>query len=89
MQKNGSLMVRLDEDSKALISAAADLRRVSVSDYVRSVVIVQAERELAAAQAHTIAMTANEQLQFWNALSKPPRLTKAQKELGAIMRGEA
>lgn len=89
MQKNSTLMVRLDEDSKALLSAAADLRRVSVSDYVRSVVIGQAERELAAAQAHTIAMTADEQLQFWNALSKPPRLTKAQKKLGAIMRGEA
>ena len=89
MQKNSSLMVRLDEDSKALLSAAADLRRVSVSDYVRSVVIGQAERELAAAQVQTIAMTAGEQLQFWNALSKPPRLTKAQKKLGAIMRGEA
>lgn len=89
MQKNSSLMVRLDDDSKALLIAAAELRRVSVSDYVRSIVVGQAERELAAAQVHTIAMTADEQLQFWNALSKPPKLTKAQKELGAIMRGKA
>ena len=66
-------MVRLDKESKALLSAAAELRRVSVSDYVRSVVVGQAERELAAAQSHIIAMTADEQLQFWNALAKPPK----------------
>ncbi|WP_417746907.1 DUF1778 domain-containing protein [Rosistilla oblonga] len=89
MQKTSSLMVRLDEQSKATLSAAAELRRISVSDYVRSVVVGQAERELAAAQSQTIAMTAEEQLQFWNALAKPPKLSKAQKELGAIMRGEA
>jgi uncharacterized protein (DUF1778 family) len=89
MQKNSSLMVRLDEESKALLSAAADLRRVSVSEYVRSLVVGQAKREVAAAQSHTIAMTADEQLQFWNALAKPPKLTKAQKGLGAIMRGDA
>ncbi len=82
-------MVRLDEQSKATLSAAAELRRISVSDYVRSVVVGQAERELAAAEAQTIAMTAEEQLQFWNALAKPPKLSKAQKELGAMMRGEA
>ncbi len=34
-------MVRLDEDSKALVSAAADQRKVSVSDYVRSVMVEQ------------------------------------------------
>lgn len=89
MQKTSSLMVRLDEQSKALLTAAADLRQVSVSNYVRSVMIQQASRELAAAQSQTIAMTPDEQLQFWRALSKPPKLTKAQKELGKIMRGEA
>lgn len=89
MQKKSSLMVRLDERSKAILSAAAELRRVSVSDYVRSVVVGQAERELAAAESHTIAMTADEQLKFWNALAKRPKLTKAQKGLGAIMRGDA
>lgn len=89
MQKNSSLMVRLDEESKALLAAAAELRQVSVSDYVRSVMVPQASRELAAAESQTIAMTPDEQLQFWNALAKTPKLTKAQKELGAIMRGEA
>ena len=89
MQKSTSLMVRMDEEAKALLQAAAQLRQVSVSDYVRSVMVQQASRELAAAQAQTIAMTADEQLQFWQALSKPPKLTRAQKDLGKIMRGEA
>ena len=88
MQKTSSLMVRLDEQSKAMLTAAAELRRISVSDYVRSVVVGQAERELAAAESRMIAMTPDEQLEFWNALSKPPKLTKAQKGLGAIMRGD-
>lgn len=89
MQKSSTLMVRLDEDSKALVTAAAELRCVSVSDYVRSVMVEQARRELASAQTRTIVMSPDEQLAFWNALSKPPKLTKAQKGLGAIMRGKA
>jgi uncharacterized protein (DUF1778 family) len=89
MQKTSTIMVRLDEQAKALLTAAADLRQVSVSDYVRSVMIQQASRELAAAQSQTIAMTPDEQLPFWQALSKLPKLTKAQKELGKIMREEA
>ncbi len=82
-------MVRMDEESKALLTAAAELRQMSVSDYVRSVMVKQASRELAAADSKTIAMTADEQLLFWQALAKPPKLTKAQKELSAIMRGKA
>jgi uncharacterized protein (DUF1778 family) len=88
VEKTSSLMVRLDEQSKAILSAAADLRRVSISDYVRNVVIGQATRELAAVQSQTIALTAEEQLAFWNALAKTPKLSKAQKELGSIMRGD-
>lgn len=88
MPKNSSLMVRLDEESKALLASAAELRKVSVSDYVRSIVVGQARRELAAAEAQMISMTPEEQLEFWEALSKPPKLTKAQKRLGQMMRGE-
>jgi uncharacterized protein (DUF1778 family) len=88
MPKSSSLMVRMDEESKALLAAAAELRQVSVSDYVRSIMLQQASRELAAADSKMIAMTPEEQLRFWNALAKPPKLTKSQKELGAIMRGE-
>ena len=88
MQKNVSLMVRLNQESKDLLAAAADLRRISVSDYVRSVMVGQATRELAAANVQTIAFSPEEQLEFWTAISRPVKLTKAQKELGAIMRGE-
>jgi len=79
----------MDEESKALLTAAAELRQISVSDYVRSVMVSQATRELAAAESKSIAMTPEERLQFWNALAKQPKLTRAQKELGAMMRGEA
>ena len=88
MRKSSSLMVRLDEESKALLASAAELRKVSVSDYVRSIVVGQARRELAAAGANVISMTPEEQLEFWQALSNPPKLTRAQKQLGKIMRGE-
>lgn len=89
MQKNSTLMVRLDEKSKALVASAAELRKVSVSDYVRSIVVGQARRELATAETHVISLTPEEQLEFWEVLSRPPKLTKAQKQLGKIMRGEA
>jgi uncharacterized protein (DUF1778 family) len=83
-----NLMVRLDPDSKDCIARAAELRRVSVSDYVRSVVVAQARRELDAAQNQTIALTPDEQLAFWQALNAPARLTPAQEALGALMRGD-
>ncbi len=84
-----SLIVRLDDESKAYLTRAADLRRVSVSDYVRMVTVAQARREVEAAKEQIIALSAEEQIAFWNALNRPPRLTAAQRHLGAIMRGEA
>jgi len=83
-----SLMVRLDEESKTLLARAAALRRISVSDYVRTITIGQARKEVLAADEQTIALTADEQLAFWTALSEPAKLTPAQKRLGALMRGE-
>jgi uncharacterized protein (DUF1778 family) len=83
------LMVRLDEKSKACLTRAAQLRRVSVSDYVRTVAVAQARKEVAAAGQQTIALTPDEQLEFWKALQQPVRLTASQKKLGAIMRSEA
>lgn len=87
MQKTTSLIVRLEEHETELLQAAAELRQMSVSDYVRCVMVRQASRELAAAQSQTIAMTPDEQLQFWQALSQLPKLTRAQKELGKLMQG--
>lgn len=83
-----SLMVRLDPDSKTSIARAAELRHVSVSDYVRSVVVAQARRDIQAAQQQVIALTPAEQQAFWQALQEPSRLTTAQQALGAVMRGE-
>lgn len=81
-------MVRLDEDSKAVLSQAAGLRQVSVSDYVRTVTVAQARREVQASREQTISLTPDEQLAFWQALNEPVKLTDAQRRLGAIMRGE-
>jgi uncharacterized protein (DUF1778 family) len=81
------LMVRLDEESKKCLVQAADLRHISVSDYVRTVTIPQARREVRAAQEHVIALTAEEQATFWAALNEPPKLTAQQRRLGAAIRG--
>ena len=63
-------MVRLDEESKQY-RQAADLRHISVSDYVRTVTIPQARREVRAAQEHVVTLTSEEQLSFWTALRGP------------------
>ena len=82
------LMVRLDEESKACLVQAAELRRVSLSDYVRTVTVAQARREVLAAREAILTLAADEQLAFWNALNETPTLTEAQQRLGATMRGE-
>lgn len=81
------LMVRLDEQSKAYLARAAAIRQISVSDYVRAVTVPQARREVESAREQTIVLTPEEQLAFWTALGKTPKLTAAQKRLGKLMRG--
>ena len=83
------LMVRLDAESKAALAKAAKLRRISVSDYVRTVTVAQARREVEAARGQTIVMSPEEQLAFWTALNEPVVLTPAQRKLGDLMRGKA
>lgn len=78
-------MVRMDEESKLLLVTAAQLRKVSVSDYVRMIMVEQAKREIEAADSTTIAMTPDEQMQFWNALAQPAKLTRSQKSLSQII----
>lgn len=80
-----SLMVRLDDESKECLTQAARLRRISLSDYVRTVTVAQARREVLAAREQTLAMTPDEQLAFWKALAEPPTLTRAQRRLGSLM----
>ena len=88
MTKSSQLMVRLDEESKAYVTKAAELRKVSISDYVRMVTVTQARREVSQAEQSTIVLTPEEQLSFWNALNAAPKLTKAQRELGRAIRGD-
>jgi len=82
-------MVRLDQESKMVLVRAAKLRRISVSDYVRQVIVAQARKEAKASAGHTITLTPDEQVAFWTALSAPAKLTPAQKRLGKLMRGDA
>jgi uncharacterized protein (DUF1778 family) len=82
------LVVRLDPASKTCLVQAAELRGISVSDYVREVAVAQARREVLSAQEGTIALTPDEQLAFWKALTAPAKLTKAQKQLGKVMGGD-
>jgi len=86
-KKTSSLMVRLDDESKRCLAAAAALRQISISDYVRTVTVPQALREVRAARDKTIILTPDEQLSFWTALSEVPKVTPAQRRLGAAMRG--
>ena len=88
MAKTNQLMVRLDEDSKAFVKKAAEMRKVSISDYVRMVAVGQARREVEQDEQNTIALSPEEQLAFWNALNAPPRLSKSQRKLSRVMRGE-
>lgn len=83
-----SLMVRLDSDSKTVLKQAADLRQISVSDYVRAVTVAQARREVRSAHSQIISLTPEEQEAFWRALQESRPLTKSQQGLGRIMRGE-
>lgn len=86
--KTANLMVRVDLPSKEVIARAARIRGISASDYIRSVVVVQARREVEEARTRTILLTPEEQLAFWQALDRPAELTPRQKQLGRIMRGE-
>ena len=83
------LMVRVDQEGKECLSQAAELRGISVSDYVRAVAVAHARREVRAARQQVLALTPEEQLSFWNALSTTPKLTPAQRRLGSAMRGRS
>jgi uncharacterized protein (DUF1778 family) len=83
---SSSLVVRLDKESKEFLTSAAKLRGISISDYVREVTVAQARREVRAAEEQIITLSPEAQLAFWTALNEVPRLTEAQKQLGALMR---
>ena len=48
----------------------------------------EGSKHVFATEGTTIALTPDEQLAFWTALSAPTKLTPAQKRLGKLMRGD-
>ncbi len=84
-----TLQARLDPESKQTIAQAAKLRQVGLSDYIRLVLVPTAKKEIEQAKNQVIQMTADEQERFWMALQAPVKLTKKQRKLGKIMRGDS
>jgi hypothetical protein len=60
-----ALMVRLDAESKAYIARAARLRRISISECVRTVLVAAARREVQASTSRIIMLSLEDQLAFW------------------------
>ncbi len=89
MANTTTLQTRLDPKSKQVVVKAAKLRNVGLSDYVRLVLVSTAKREVEQAKNQVLQMTADEQEKFWLALQAPAKLTKAQRKLGKIMRGDS
>jgi uncharacterized protein (DUF1778 family) len=52
-----SLIVRLDQESKRSLSLAAQLRQMTMRDYVRTVTVAQARREVDAARQQVLSLT--------------------------------
>ncbi|MBI3461471.1 MAG: DUF1778 domain-containing protein [Planctomycetes bacterium] len=86
--KTTSLVIRFDQESRSCLARAAELRQISVSEYVRTVAVAQARCEVEGTVESAIVLTPEEQLAFWSALNRPPKLSPAQKRLGKLMRGE-
>jgi uncharacterized protein (DUF1778 family) len=85
--KSANLMVRMDSVAKKLVTRAATLRGISTSDWVRDVITAQAAREVTEADERTVKLSREDQLRFWEALQRPVRLTRRQRELSRLMKG--
>lgn len=81
--------IRLEARHKRAIERAAKLRRLSASAYLRQVLVPIAEREVAGAGNRVIEMAPHEQIELWQALAAPVRLTPAQRKLARIIRRRA
>jgi len=87
--KHTTLMVRLDQESKGYLQQAANLKKLSVSDYVRQFVVKQAKQDVAVQHDRVIRLNPEDQLRFWKALNAPPKLNKGLRKLSKIMKGLA
>jgi uncharacterized protein (DUF1778 family) len=82
------MRIRLDDESKRWLVAAAKRRGISPSEYVRLVAVAQARREIRVDREQSLMLAPEEQQAFWRALAQRPELTEAQRRLGTLMRGE-
>ena len=83
------LQARMRPENKSIIVKAAKLRAIPTSDYMRSVLLEHARKEVQNAENEVLQLTADEQLKFWGALDSSESLTESQVDLGKLMRGEA
>ena len=67
------------EDARVIDQLSIEVARVEE---------LRVEQVLEEARTKVIVLSADEQLLFWTALQKPGRLTKRQRKLGELMRGE-
>jgi len=84
--KDAHLLVRLDQDDKALVQRAAAVRELSLSDYVRSRMVPLARQDIAESDTGVLSLPREDQIVFWQALQHPPAINPAQRELGDLVR---
>ncbi len=84
--KSANVLVRFDAKRKAKVRRAAELRGLSVSDYVRSRIVDIAERDLEEARTGVLRLRREDQVALWRALQNPPPPSRAQRALGALVR---
>lgn len=84
--KTANVLIRFDTKRKALVRRAAALNGLTVSDYVRSRIVNLALRDIEEVETGVLRLRRADQIAFWQALQNPPRPTKAQKALGALVR---
>jgi uncharacterized protein (DUF1778 family) len=84
--KDANLLVRFNRSAKSLVKQAADLRGLSISDYVRSRIVPLAKQDVDEAATGILRLPKEAQIAFWQALQHPPALTPAQRALGKLVR---
>lgn len=88
-ERSQLLQARVKPAAKDLVVKAAQKRDVAVSDYIRSVIVEQAEREVQGAEQDILLLTANEQRQLWEMLDVDCEINEGQVKLAKLMNGEA
>ena len=83
------ITIVLSEQDRIAIAKAAKFRQLSEAEYVLAAATSQAKHDIASPDIGEIRLTPAEQLAFWRALHRPAKLTRAQKQLGKIIRGQA